>query len=159
MAFETGISLYRRHVTGPGEISVTIAMTILDLQFEIWYSSCRGDPAPRTCYNKYWRRHEDGLVDRVIDVSKNEHMQDWYRKINPNGLDSVGSIPVITDTLPNGEKITLFETGTILEYLADRYDYESRINPRDCLKSDLKMMSWVCYTGHLVNSHLCWNKQ
>ncbi|KAG6194367.1 hypothetical protein E4U23_001175 [Claviceps purpurea] len=118
MAFETGITLYRRHNTGPGEASVTSAMAILDLQF----------------------------VVRVIDISKDEHMQDWYRKINPNSFDSVGSIPAITDTLPNGEIITLFETGTILEYLADRYDYESRIKPRDCLKSDLKVMSLLYWS-------------
>ncbi|KAG6052472.1 hypothetical protein E4U17_005767 [Claviceps sp. LM77 group G4] len=118
MPVETGITLYRRPRNGPGEASVTIALMILDLQFEV----------------------------RFVDISKKDHLQDWYRKINPNSLDCDGSIPVITDTLPNGEIVTLFETGTILEYLADRYDSESRIKPRDCLKSDLMIMSWLYWS-------------
>ncbi|KAG6056618.1 hypothetical protein E4U32_005617 [Claviceps aff. humidiphila group G2b] len=62
------------------------------------------------------------LLSQVItvDVLKEEHRQVWYRKLNPNSLDYEGSLPVITDTFPNGEILTLFETGTILEYLADR---------------------------------------
>ncbi|KAG6028508.1 hypothetical protein E4U19_001462 [Claviceps sp. Clav32 group G5] len=119
MAVETGITLYRKPHNGPSEASVTTAMRILDLQFEV----------------------------RIVDVSKEDHLQDWYRKINPNSLECNDSFPVITDTLPNGEIVTLFDTGTILEYLADRYDSESRIKPRDCcLKSDLKIMSWLYWS-------------
>ncbi|KAG5915910.1 hypothetical protein E4U61_004158 [Claviceps capensis] len=119
MAFETGITLYRRSYNEPNEASVIVAMTTLDLQFEI----------------------------RVIEISEDEHMQDWYRKINPNSLDVAGGIPAITDTLPNGEKITLFETGTILEYLVDRYDFESRIKPSKCLKSEVEVMNLVLFSG------------
>ncbi|KAG5986597.1 hypothetical protein E4U52_008425 [Claviceps spartinae] len=79
----------------------------------------------------------------IVDASKEEHRQVWYRKLNPNSLDYNGSLPVITDTFPNGDILTLFETGTILEYLADRYDLESRIKPRDCLKFEMKVISWM----------------
>ncbi|KAG5966652.1 hypothetical protein E4U58_002465 [Claviceps cyperi] len=123
MAIQTDITLYSRLSTGPHDMSVILAISALDLHFKF----------------------------REIDVVNDEHMQDWYRNINPNSLDCNGSIPVITDTLPNGEKITLFETGTILEYLADRYDWESRIMPRDGLKSDLKVISWLYWSlGHFA---------
>ncbi|KAG6112295.1 hypothetical protein E4U13_004319 [Claviceps humidiphila] len=118
MAIETDITLYRRPGNGPNEASITIAMSILDLQFQVM----------------------------IVDASKNDHRQVWYRKLNPNSLDYNGSLPVITDTFPNGEILTLFETGTILEYLADRYDLESRIKPRDCLKSEMKVMSWLYWS-------------
>ncbi|KAG5973350.1 hypothetical protein E4U56_005138 [Claviceps arundinis] len=118
MAIETDITLYAHPFNGPNEASITIAMSILDLQFKVI----------------------------TVDASKEEHRQVWYRKLNPNSLDYEGSLPVITDTFPNGEILTLFETGTILEYLADRYDLESRIKPRDCLKSEMKVISWLYWS-------------
>ncbi|KAG6056621.1 hypothetical protein E4U32_005620 [Claviceps aff. humidiphila group G2b] len=123
MAIETGITLYRNPYNGTSEASITIAMSILDLQFEA----------------------------QVIDTSNKEQLHDWYQKMDSigHGLEGFSILPFITDTLPNGDKITLFETGTILEYIAYRYDYESRIKPRDCLKSDLKIMSWLYWSiGH-----------
>ncbi|KAG6108580.1 hypothetical protein E4U13_006383 [Claviceps humidiphila] len=121
MAIETGITLYTHPFNGTREASITIAMSILDLQFEV----------------------------QVIDTSNKEQLRDWFQNLNSVGLEGFSSLPVITDTLPNGDKITLFEIGTILEYIADRYDYESRIKPRDCLKSDLKIMSWLYWSiGH-----------
>ncbi|KAG5988692.1 hypothetical protein E4U52_006318 [Claviceps spartinae] len=123
MAIETGITLYRNLHGGPSESSITIAMSILDLRTGV----------------------------QVIDTSKKEQMHDWCQKLDSIGLEGFGCLPAITDTLPNGDKITLFETGTILDYLADRYDYESRIKPRDCLKSDLKIMSWLYWSvGHFA---------
>ncbi|KAG6105148.1 hypothetical protein E4U14_005294 [Claviceps sp. LM454 group G7] len=118
MAIETDITLYTHPFNGPNGASITIAMSILDLQFKVI----------------------------TVDVLKEEHRQVWYRKLNPNSLDYEGSLPVITDTFPNGEILTLFETGTILEYLADRYDLESRIKPRDCLKSEMKVISWLYWS-------------
>jgi glutathione S-transferase len=47
----------------------------------------------------------------------------WYLEINPNGR-----IPAITDTLPGGEKIHIFESGSILQYLADNYDPDYKIS-------------------------------
>ncbi|KAJ0117147.1 hypothetical protein N8I77_009008 [Diaporthe amygdali] len=58
----------------------------------------------------------------AIDLSKNTQKEDWFLEINPNGR-----IPAITDKL--GDKtIRLFESGSILLYLVDRYDKDHKLS-------------------------------
>lgn len=55
---------------------------------------------------------------RAIDFGNKEQKEDWYLEINPNGR-----IPAIVDRDPagNGESpITIFESGAIMIYLADK---------------------------------------
>ncbi|KAG6056108.1 hypothetical protein E4U17_002467 [Claviceps sp. LM77 group G4] len=85
----------------------------------------------------------NAAIVKVVDTEKREHTQDWYHELNPNCCDILGSIPFITDTLSDGEKITLFDTTIILEYITDRYDNESRIKAHFGLKSNLQASSWV----------------
>ncbi|CAI7614203.1 unnamed protein product [Penicillium pancosmium] len=57
----------------------------------------------------------------------NEQKQPWFLEINPNGR-----IPAITDTWTDGEPIRVFESGTILEYIVDRYDKDYKASyPKD----------------------------
>ncbi|KAI1863599.1 hypothetical protein JX265_008816 [Neoarthrinium moseri] len=60
---------------------------------------------------------ELGLNYKVhaIDLSKDEQKEPWFLEINPNGR-----IPAITDTFTDGSAIRVFESGSILQYLADR---------------------------------------
>lgn len=60
-----------------------------------------------------------------IDITSGAQHQPGYRAINPNG-----KIPAIVDHVPldGGEPITVFETGAILLYLAEK---ESRFLPVD----------------------------
>jgi len=52
----------------------------------------------------------------TIDIRKDEQKTDDFLALNPNG-----KIPVIVDPDgPDGTSITLFESGAILEYLADK---------------------------------------
>lgn len=60
---------------------------------------------------------------RKIDMITSEQKSDWFTKINPNGR-----IPAITDTLEDGIQIRVFESGSIMQYLVDRYDTEHRIS-------------------------------
>ncbi|KAK4226865.1 disulfide-bond oxidoreductase YfcG [Podospora fimiseda] len=72
---------------------------------------------------------ELGLPYKVtkIDFSKNEQKEPWFLEINPNGR-----IPALTDTFTDGKPIRLFESGSILQYLVDRYDTEHKVSyPRD----------------------------
>ncbi|KAK8041271.1 glutathione S-transferase-like protein [Apiospora phragmitis] len=58
-----------------------------------------------------------------IDITKNTQKEPWFLEINPNGR-----IPALTDTLENGQTIRLFESGSIMQYLVDRYDKDHRVS-------------------------------
>lgn len=60
---------------------------------------------------------------RKIDTSTNEQKSPWFTAINPNGR-----IPALTDTHADGETIRIFESGSIMQYLVDKYDTEHRIS-------------------------------
>ncbi|EPS30079.1 Glutathione S-transferase-like protein tpcF [Penicillium oxalicum] len=68
---------------------------------------------------------ELGLPYKVekIDISKNTQKEDWFLEINPNGR-----IPALTDTFSDGQTIRLFESGSILQYLVERYDPDHKIS-------------------------------
>lgn len=60
---------------------------------------------------------ETGLAHRLIpvDLSKGQHKTPEYSKMNPNQV-----IPTIVDRDAPGGPVTLFESGAILLYLADK---------------------------------------
>ncbi|KHO00570.1 glutathione S-transferase II [Metarhizium album ARSEF 1941] len=63
----------------------------------------------------------------------------WFLEINPNGR-----IPALTDAL-DGKKVRVFESGAILEYLADRYDKDHKISyPRDT-PEHWEVTSWLMW--------------
>ena len=47
----------------------------------------------------------------------------WFLEINPNGR-----VPALVDTFTDGEPIRLFESGSIMQYLVERYDTEGKIS-------------------------------
>ena len=60
---------------------------------------------------------ELGLPYKVtkLDISTNVQKEPWYLEINPNGR-----IPAITDKFTDGKEIRVFESGSIMQYLAER---------------------------------------
>lgn len=58
-----------------------------------------------------------------IDISKGEQKTPEYLKLNPNG-----KIPVLVDEDVEGGPLTVFESGTILDYLAEK---NGKFMPRD----------------------------
>lgn len=60
---------------------------------------------------------------RKIDMSTNEQKSASFTAINPNGR-----IPALTDTHADGQEIRVFESGSIMQYLVDRYDTEHKIS-------------------------------
>ncbi|QYT04398.1 hypothetical protein H0G86_011304 [Trichoderma simmonsii] len=58
-----------------------------------------------------------------IDITTNRQKEPWFLEINPNGR-----IPAITDTLPDGQQVRVFEGGSILQYLTERYDPQHEIS-------------------------------
>ncbi|KAK0756565.1 hypothetical protein N5P37_010718 [Trichoderma harzianum] len=58
-----------------------------------------------------------------IDITTNRQKEPWFLEINPNGR-----IPAIVDTLSDGQQVRVFEGGSILQYLTERYDPEHKLS-------------------------------
>ena len=83
---------------------------------------------------------ELGLPYKLIhvDLPKLEHKEPWFLEINLNGR-----IPALTDVMPNGTLISLFESGNIMQYLVDRYDVDHKISYPRGTKEYYQTNSWV----------------
>ncbi|KAJ9197531.1 hypothetical protein DTO166G4_9220 [Paecilomyces variotii] len=75
-----------------------------------------------------------------IELSKNTQKEDWFLEINPNGR-----IPAITDTFTDGQKIRLFESGSILQYLAEQYDKDYKISYPKGTREYYEMNNWLWF--------------
>jgi len=75
-----------------------------------------------------------------IDISTNRQKEPWFLEINPNGR-----IPAITDTFTDGKTIRLFESGSILLYLAEQYDPEYRISYPKGTRQFYEMNNWLFF--------------
>ena len=72
---------------------------------------------------------------RWVDITKGDQHQPEFRAINPNG-----KVPAIVDhDGPSGRPLRLFESGAILEYLADK---TGRLLPGDAAKA-WEARAWV----------------
>jgi glutathione S-transferase len=74
-----------------------------------------------------------------IDISKDTQKEPWFRAINPNGR-----IPALTDTFTDGKTINLFESGSIMQYLVDRYDSEYKISFPRGTREYYEMVRLLC---------------
>ncbi|KAF2455780.1 glutathione S-transferase [Lineolata rhizophorae] len=85
---------------------------------------------------------ELGLPYKVVkvDISKGTQKEPWFLAINPNGR-----IPAITDTFTDGQPIRVFESGSILQYLAERYDAEHKVSFPPGSREHVEMTNWLFY--------------
>jgi len=85
---------------------------------------------------------ELGLPYKVekIDISKNTQKEPWFLEINPNGR-----IPALTDTFSDGKKINLFESGSIMQYLAEQYDSEHKISYPAGSRESYEVNNWLFF--------------
>lgn len=85
---------------------------------------------------------ELGLPYKVekIEISKQTQKEPWFLEINPNGR-----IPAITDTFTDGEKINLFESGSIMQYLVERYDPEYKLSFKPGTREYWEMNNWLFF--------------
>lgn len=74
----------------------------------------------------------------AVDISKNVQKEPWFLEINPNGR-----IPALTDKFADGTTIRLFESGSILQYLVDRYDTEHKVSYPQGSKEYFEVNNWV----------------
>ncbi|KAK2812378.1 hypothetical protein FQN50_001379 [Emmonsiellopsis sp. PD_5] len=85
---------------------------------------------------------ELGLPYKVvpIDISKNTQKEPWFLAINPNGR-----IPALTDTFTDGQPISLFESGSILQYLTDTYDTTHTLSYPRGTREYHEMTNWLFF--------------
>jgi len=85
---------------------------------------------------------ELGLPYKVtkIDISKNTQKEPWFLEINPNGR-----IPALTDTFTDGKTIRLFESGSIMQYLAERYDTDYKISYPKGTREYYEVNNWLFF--------------
>jgi len=73
-----------------------------------------------------------------IELGKNEQKEPWFLEINPNGR-----IPAMTDTFDDGKSIRLFESGSIMQYLVDRYDNENKVSYPKGSREYYEVNNWL----------------
>jgi glutathione S-transferase len=66
----------------------------------------------------------------------------WFTEINPNGR-----IPALTDDFDDGSSIRLFESGSIMQYLVDRYDKDHKVSYPRGSKEYYETNNWVRRLG------------
>ena len=73
----------------------------------------------------------------AIDLAANTQKEEWFLKLNPNGR-----IPVIVDRDgPGGDPFSVFETGAIMVYLAEK---TGRLLPSD-VRGRSRTMQWLMF--------------
>lgn len=76
----------------------------------------------------------------AIDISKNTQKEPWFLEINPNGR-----IPALTDTFTDGKPIRIFESGSILQYLVDRYDSDHKVSYPRGSREHWETTNWLMW--------------
>ena len=84
---------------------------------------------------------------RPIALERKEHKEAWFLAINPNGR-----IPtIVDDDGPGGEKVTVFESGAILIYLAEK---AGMLVPADPVQR-IEVLKWLFFaSGHITHTGL-----
>ncbi|KAI1206274.1 glutathione S-transferase [Annulohypoxylon truncatum] len=85
---------------------------------------------------------ELGLPYKVtaINLTENTQKEPWFLEINPNGR-----IPALTDTFTDGKPIRLFESGSIMQYLTDRYDTEHKVSYPKGSREYYEVNNWLMW--------------
>ena len=85
---------------------------------------------------------ELGLPYKVehLNISTNVQKEPWFLEINPNGR-----IPAITDTFKDGQKIRIFESGSIFQYLAEQYDKDHKISYPAGSREHYEVNNWLFF--------------
>ncbi|GAA5926716.1 glutathione S-transferase family protein [Sporobolomyces koalae] len=79
----------------------------------------------------------DGYTVVPISMKDNEQKSEWFEAINPNGR-----IPTLLDNRAGKKPIRVWESGSILQYLATNYDKQYKFHFEDP-DEETEMLSWI----------------
>ncbi|KAK7954955.1 glutathione S-transferase [Apiospora saccharicola] len=111
-AQNTDIHLYTTQT--PNGINISILLEELGLKYQV-----------RKHVLVYLQRDPGWslLKTTTVEITKNTQKEPWFLEINTSGR-----IPALTDTKEDGQTVKLFESGSIMQYLVDRYDKDHRVS-------------------------------
>lgn len=81
---------------------------------------------------------DDGLRRNQIGKTHTTQQEPWFLDINPNGR-----IPALTDTFDDGKQIRVFESGSIMQYLVERYDKDHKVSYPYGSREYWEVNNWV----------------
>ena len=96
------------------------------------------DPLPPSVILTSW--HRLSYTIHTIDMRNNAQKEPWFLEMNPNGR-----VPALTDTFTDGKQIRLFESGSIMQYLVDRYDTNQLISYPKGSRESYEVNSWLFF--------------
>lgn len=77
---------------------------------------------------------------KTISFDKKEQKESSFLEINPNGR-----IPALTDVFDDGKVIRVFESGSIMQYLVQRYDKDHRLSFPPGSREHVEMINWLFF--------------
>ncbi|KAJ5272369.1 hypothetical protein N7478_007494 [Penicillium angulare] len=75
-----------------------------------------------------------------LDISTNRQKKPWFLEINLKGR-----IPAVTDTLADSTDVVIFDSGSILLYLAEQYDKDHNISFLVGSAEHCEMINWLFF--------------
>ncbi|KAK8135336.1 glutathione S-transferase [Apiospora sp. TS-2023a] len=80
--------------------------------------------AQHTDIHLYTTQTPNGIkISILLEELGLKFQEPWFLEINPNGR-----APALTDTFEDGQTVKVFESGSIMQYLVDRYDKDHRVS-------------------------------
>lgn len=77
---------------------------------------------------------------KTLSFDKKEQKEPEFLKVNPNGR-----IPALTDTFDDGQTIRVFESGSIMQYLVNRYDKDHKVSFPPGSREHIEMTNWLFF--------------
>ncbi|KAF2719428.1 glutathione S-transferase II [Polychaeton citri CBS 116435] len=75
-----------------------------------------------------------------LEFSKQQQKEPWFLEINPNGR-----IPALTDKFTDGKEIRVFESGSMMQYLIDRYDNDHKLSYPAGSRDAIEVANWTFF--------------
>ncbi|GAA5827383.1 hypothetical protein JCM11251_003788 [Rhodosporidiobolus azoricus] len=75
-----------------------------------------------------------------ISFAKNEQKSDWFEAVNPNGR-----IPALRDNRANGKPINVWESSSILLYMAKTYDTKGEFWFKEDEDLQTELLNWIFF--------------
>lgn len=98
-------------------------------------------PRIQDSQDRYPKEHPEGrLGTSHLNILHTNLTSSQFLAINPNGR-----IPALTDTFSDGKPINLFESGSIMQYLVERYDSDHKISFPKGTREWYEMNNWLFF--------------